>query len=178
MIGTAWGCSAVLSASIMFSGKSGNFPRCTFTSYTKRSHSKSLRVAELFVVAACVFFCFKLLHYTTKAGRKTDILKHARQTELRLQKTIAVIVAVLASVWLTCFCLYWIRQLFEDTPEVQDLIQVWGNVLVQLNSFVNPFIYTWRSKAFRTATVALFPRRETLPCWRVNSEPAMELGCR
>ncbi len=154
MIASAWGCSTVQLACIVIWASKERFPRCTLQFYLQDPHRITLSTFIPLAVAINVFFCLNLLRYAVKSRRAVhphsqtaDVLERARQRELRLHYTVIIIIAVLVFVWLPCTCLLYFGNNFKETLQTYDLVRLWGLLLVQLNSLVNPFIYTWRSKS-------------------------------
>ncbi len=183
MIAGAWGFSTVVSATILLAGKPGHFARCSNVFYLADLHRNALGATGLLGVVTNACFCLKLLHFAIKSRRAVhphiqtaEALERARQLELRLTYTVIIIIAVLILVWVPLFGLFFMVHYFKDMPEIDSLVQVWGITLaIQINSAVNPFIYTWRSKAFRDAIVASLPARETLPCWGTRIHAELEI---
>ena len=186
MIAGAWGFSTLMSATILLGGKPSHFARCRMEFYLADLHRNALGATALLGVVTNACFCLKLLHFAIKSRRAVHphiqtaaALERARQLELRLTYTVIMVIAVLILVLVPLFGLSFMIHYFKDTPGLDSLIQVWGITLaIQINSAVNPFIYAWRSKAFRDAIMALLPARETLPCWRtriINAELEMHV---
>ena len=165
MIAGAWGFSSVMSATILFGGKPGNFARCSAEFYLADPHRNTLGATALLGVVSNGCFCLKLLHYAVKTRRAVhphlqtaEALERARQRELRLTYTVIIVTAILILVWVPLFGLYFMVDYFKDTPGITTLVETWGlGLAAQVNSAVNPFIYAWRSKTFRDAILALFP---------------------
>ncbi len=183
MIAGAWGFSTVMSATILLGGKPGHFARCGMKLYLANPHRNALGATALVGVVANACFCLKLLHFAIKSRRAVhphiqtaEALERARQLELRLTYTVIIIIAVLIFVWVPWFGLFFMAPDVKAAPEIGNLVGFWGLImLLQINSSVNPFIYAWRPKTFRDAIVALFPARETLPCWRTRIHAELEI---
>ncbi len=172
LITGAWGCSFLLSISVMASGKSENSTTCSLDFYLETPHRITLNMIAIFAIAVNAFFCFKLLHHAVKTRRAVHphaqtaaALERARQNERRLHNTIVIIITILVSLWLPYLILTAIPHL-KDTRMKYELVRIWGLALMQMNSLLNPFIYGWRSKSFRDSLLALLPTRGNLSCCR------------
>ncbi len=176
LVGGAWFCSSLLAVTILIWGKAGDTGRCAMDACLGLAHRVGLNIVAILAIVASSVFCLNLLRYivhTRKAvhtmAPTTDALQRARQEERRLHTTIVTVVVILVSLWLPYVLVTSIPNL-KDTLDRCEL-RVWALVLIQLNSLVNPFIYAWRSRAYREAFVGLLPSRNSLPCYRNRINP-------